>query len=61
MEVFAVILTLVLAGAFEGAVWSYRRGKVSPLVLVVIAANILMVMIGSTMQQVAPENVVPGK
>ena len=60
MEVFAVIPTLDLAGVFEGAVRIYRLGKIPSVGLVVIAANIPMVMIGFTMQQVAPGSMVPG-
>lgn len=57
---FAIMLTLWLAGLFEVAAWAYRRGSLPAVGLIAIAANLLMVMFGFTFHQLAPASVLPG-
>lgn len=59
MNPFALLIPITGVIAFELMVRLYRRGKVPAIALFVVAANILMVMIGATVQAIAPGTVVP--
>ncbi|TCP30367.1 hypothetical protein [Sphingomonas sp. BK235] len=58
MQIFAVIIALVGAAAFEGMALLYRRRIIPAGPLIALATSILLTMVGLTIVGVAPGQLV---
>lgn len=58
MEIFAILIALIGAAAFEGMVRLYRRGVIPVGPLLALASSILLTMLGLTLVGLTPSSLV---